>query len=134
MKRPDFRIPTLVLGLTLFLLPACAPAPAPDRTSFATPDEAAKALLNGLKTNNADELKAIFGPDVEKDLSSGDPVSDRHDREVMALAMGHSWRWAPAGDDQTGTGDRRRAVAVPRAPGEGPRRVAIRHRRGARTR
>ena len=98
MKRPDFRIPTLVLGLALFLLPACAPAPAPDRTRFATPDEAAQALLNGLKTNNADELKAIFGPSVEKDLSSGDPVSDRHDREVMALAMGHSWRWAPAGD------------------------------------
>ena len=84
----------------LFLLPACAPAPAPDRTRFATPDEAAKAVMNGLKTNDAEELKAIFGPDVEKDLSSGDPVSDRHDREVMALAMGQSWRWDPAGADR----------------------------------
>ena len=100
MRRPDRRIPTAALGLMLFLLPACAPAPAPDRTRFATPDEAAKALLQALETNSADELKAIFGPDVEQNLSSGDPVSDRHDREVMALAMGISWRWDPAGSDR----------------------------------
>ena len=100
MKRPDFRIPTLVLGLTLFLLPACARAPAPDRTRFSTPDEAAKALMKGLQTNNAEELKAIFGPDVEKDLSSGDPVSDRHDRQAIAVAMEQSWRWSPLGADR----------------------------------
>ena len=100
MRRPDHRILTAVLGLMLFLLPACAPAPAPDRTRFATPDEAAKALTSALTTNDAGELKAIFGPNVEKDLSSGDPVSDRHDRETMALAIGQSWRWAPAGSDR----------------------------------
>jgi hypothetical protein len=93
MRRPDGRILTAVLGLLLFLLPACAQAPAPDRTCFSTPDEAAKALMKGLKTNNAEELKAIFGPDVEKDLSSGDPVSDRHDRQAIALAMDESWQW-----------------------------------------
>ena len=100
MKRPDHRILTAAMGLMLFLLPACAPAPVPDRTRFDTPDEAAKALMKGLSTNNAEELKAIFGPNVEKDLSSGDPVSDRHDRQTMALAMGESWRWAPAGTDR----------------------------------
>jgi hypothetical protein len=100
MRRPEQRILTAVLGLMLFVLPSCAKAPAPDRTNFATPDEAAKALMNALKTNNAEELKAIFGPNVEKDLSSGDPVSDRHDREAMAVAMGQSWRWAPAGTDR----------------------------------
>jgi hypothetical protein len=100
MRRPEQRILTAVLGLMLFVLPACAPAPAPDRTTFATPAEAAKALLNGFKTNNDGELKAIFGPGVEKAVSSGDPVSDRHDREAMALAMGQSWRWAPAGADK----------------------------------
>ena len=93
MKRLELRIPTVVLGLTLFLLPACAPAPAPDRTRFNNPDEAAAALMKGLKTNNAEELKAIFGPNVEKDLSSGDPVSDRYDRQAIAVAMESSWRW-----------------------------------------
>jgi hypothetical protein len=96
MKRPERRILTVILGLTLFLLPACAPAPAPDRSVFATPDEAAKALMKGLSTNNAEELKAIFGPNVEKDLSSGDPVSDRHDRQAIAIAMGQSWQWGKA--------------------------------------
>ena len=104
MRRPDHRILPAALGLMLLLLPACAsapaPEPAPDRTTFANPDEAAKAVLNGFKTNNADEMKAIFGPNVERDLSSGDPVSDRHDRDVMALAMGQSWRWDPAGADK----------------------------------
>ena len=76
MKRRELHMLTVGLGLMLFLLPACAPAPTPDRTRFTTTDEAAKALMKGLKTNNAEELKAIFGPSVEKDLSSGDPVSD----------------------------------------------------------
>jgi hypothetical protein len=100
MKRPDHRILTAAMGLMLFLLPACAPAPAPDRTRFDTPDEAAKALMKGLSSNNADELKAIFGPNVERDLSSGDPVSDRHDRQTIALAMGESWRWNALGSDR----------------------------------
>ena len=98
MRRPDYRILTTALGLMVCLLPACAKPP--DRTRFATPEDAAKALLNGLKTDNAQELKAIFGPDVEKDFSSGDPVSDRHDRETIALAMQESWRWDPLGTDR----------------------------------
>jgi len=95
MTRPELRILTAVLGLMSFLLPACAqaPAPAPDRTRFDTPDQAAKAVMSALKTNDPQQLKAIFGPDAEKDLSSGDPVSDRHDRQAIAIAMEQSWRW-----------------------------------------
>jgi hypothetical protein len=100
MRRHEQRILTAVLGLMLFVLAACAPAPAPDRTCFATPDEAAKALLKGLKTDNIEELKAIFGPTVDKDLYSGDPVSDRHDREVIAIAMTQSFRWNALGSDR----------------------------------
>lgn len=62
MTRPELRILTAVMGLMLFLLPACAPAPTADRTRFGTPDEAAKALMKGFETNNADELKAISAP------------------------------------------------------------------------
>ena len=99
MRRPDRHILAAVLGVMLFLLPACAPAPAPDRTRFNTPDEAAKALANALNTSNAQELQAIFGPNVEKDLSSGDPVSDRDDRQAITLAMQESWRWESSGSD-----------------------------------
>jgi hypothetical protein len=93
MRRPEYRHLAAVLGLALFLLPACGQAPAPDRTVFATPDEAAKAVLKGFETDNAADLKAIFGPTVETDLSSGDPAADRHDRQTIALAMGQAWRW-----------------------------------------
>jgi len=117
MRHPDCRVLTTVLGLLLLLLQACAPAPAPDRTRFATPDEAAKALMKGFKTDNAEELKAIFGPNVEKDLSSGDPVSDRNDREAMALAMGESFRWNTLGPDRMELiiGDEKWPLPVPLA-------------------
>jgi len=101
MRRPDHRILTAALGL-LVLLPACR-AQAPDRADrmrFGTPDEAAKVVLTALKTNDTAKLKAIFGPDAEKDLSSGDPVADQRDREVIAVAMQESWRWDPPGADR----------------------------------
>jgi hypothetical protein len=115
MRRPELRILTVILGLTLFLLPACAPAPTPDRTCFTTPDEAAKALMNGLKTNDAGQLKAIFGPDVEKDLSSGDPVLDRYDRQAIAIAMEQSWTWGHIGSNrmELTVGDEKWPLPVP---------------------
>ena len=99
MKRLELRTLTVVVGLTLFLLPACAPAPAPDRTRFNNPDDAASALMKALKNNNAEDVKAIFGPNAEA-LSSGDPVSDRNDRHAIALAMESSWRWEKAGAER----------------------------------
>ncbi len=113
MRRPYYRILTTGLCLTVLLLAACAQRP--DRARFATPDDAAKAVLNGLKTNNAGQLKAIFGPDVERDFSSGDPVLDRHDREVIALAMNQSWRWTSLGADRQELviGDERWPFPVP---------------------
>jgi hypothetical protein len=87
----------VILGATVFVLSACAPAPTPDRRIFTSTDEAARALMSGLKTNNAEELKAIFGPSVEQDISSGDAVSDRYDRQAVAVAMEKSWKWEKAG-------------------------------------
>jgi hypothetical protein len=52
--------------------------------------------MKGLKTNDTDALKGIFGPNVA-DLSSGDPVSDLHDRQAIAVAMETSWKWEKAG-------------------------------------
>ena len=99
MRPSDIRTVAAVLGLLAFLLPACS-RPS-DRTRFNTPDDAAKALLAALETNNTTELRAIFGPTAEQDLSSGDPVSDRRDRQVIALAMRQSWTWAPSGADRS---------------------------------
>jgi hypothetical protein len=56
--------------------------------------------MDALQTNDIEAMKAIFGANAEKDLSSGDPVSDRQDRETIALAMEQSFRWDPLGDDR----------------------------------
>jgi DUF2950 family protein len=86
-----------VLGLAMLFVPACTRVQ--EQARFATPDEAATALLQALKSDSMEKLQAIFGRDALEASASGDPVSDRNDREVVALAMEQSWRWAPRGAD-----------------------------------
>jgi hypothetical protein len=82
-----------LLGITLLFSAACS-RPS-EREGFATPDDAAKSLLGALKANDQDRLSKIFGPDAVAAVASGDPIADRNDREVIALAMEQSWRWNP---------------------------------------
>lgn len=49
--------------------------------TFASPEEAVKALVDAVKANNTNELLAIFGPGSEDIISSGDEVADRNARE-----------------------------------------------------
>lgn len=112
MRPSDIRSAAAVLGLLALLIPACSRPSG--RTRFTTPDDAAKALLVALETNDTTKLEAIFGPNAEQDLSSGDPVSDRHDRQVIALAMRQSWKWVPSGDrSELVIGDEQWPVPIP---------------------
>jgi hypothetical protein len=90
-------VPVVVLGLAVLFAPACNKAAG--QAKFATPEEAATALLQALKADTPEKLQAIFGRDTMEAAASGDPVSDRHDREVLVLAMEQSWRWAPRGEN-----------------------------------
>ena len=67
---------------------------------FSSPQEAGSTLLQSLKANDLDRLLAIFGPNASQVLSSGDPVQDKHDREILKVAMEQSWRWSPRGKAQ----------------------------------
>jgi hypothetical protein len=89
--------PLIVLGLASLFGPACNKPPA--QAKFATPEEAAAALQQAFKAEDQEKIQAIFGREGIEAVASGDPVSDRHDREVIALAMEQSWRWAPRGED-----------------------------------
>ena len=86
-----------VLGLAALFAPACNMPPA--QAKFATPNEAAAALLQALKAEDLGKMQAIFGREGMDAVASGDPVSDRNDREVIAVAMEQSWRWAPRGEN-----------------------------------
>jgi hypothetical protein len=86
-----------MLGCVILLAPACNTVSS--RAKFATPDQAAGALQEAFRTQDMEKLQTIFGRAGMEAVASGDPVSDRNDREVIALAMTQSWRWAPHGAD-----------------------------------
>lgn len=49
--------------------------------SYASPEEAVKALIDAVKADNNQELLAIFGPEGKEMISSGDEVADKNARE-----------------------------------------------------
>jgi Protein of unknown function (DUF2950) len=85
-KRNDSRVK---LGLTLvasalvvvFLISNAGHAAAPKQKEFASAEDAVKALVDALKSNDTKALSALFGPDSTDLVSSGDPVADSGRRE-----------------------------------------------------
>ena len=49
--------------------------------TFASPEEAVKALIDAMKSGDKAQLSAIFGPGSESLISSGDDVEDKAGRE-----------------------------------------------------
>src|SRR3954451_6000972 len=114
MRAQNYFTPALVVT-ALLLGESCS------RTStqakFATPEDAAKALMQALKTDNTEQIAAIFGRDAVEAVASGDAASDKQDRAVVSLAMEQSWRWTPLGPDrqQLLVGDEQWPFPVPLA-------------------
>ncbi len=98
MRALRFRTTAAALSLALLLVASCSKTHV--QTRFATQDDAAKALMQAFKTSDMKQIDAIFGRDAMQSLASGDPVSDRHHRQVIALAMEQSWRWTSIGNDR----------------------------------
>ena len=85
-----------------FLQDAVAAAPVSvQQESFATPDEALKALVDDLKADNLANLVKIFGPKIEPILNSGDPVADQNARERFVAAAETNHRFDGSGDKIT---------------------------------
>ncbi len=97
MRSMKHVVPMAMLGLVILLAPGCSTVAS--RAKFAAPDEAALALQQAFKTQDMEKVRAMFGREGVEAASSGDSVSDRRDREVIALAMDQSWRWSPRGED-----------------------------------
>jgi Protein of unknown function (DUF2950) len=51
------------------------------QNSYASPEEAVKALMDAVKSGNQAELLAVLGPESEELISSGDEVADKAARE-----------------------------------------------------
>lgn len=71
---------TLLLVVAVLALSAWASAPATGQRTFATPQQAARALLAAAEAGDLPALTQIFGPEADQILSSGDAVADRASR------------------------------------------------------
>jgi Protein of unknown function (DUF2950) len=78
----------LLVSVAAALLACSRPVPQKD---FASPEEAAQALVTAAKAEDTRALLAVLGADAEPVINSGDPVRDRHarDRFLQAYEAGH---------------------------------------------
>ena len=87
----------LLLAINMGLA-GCSKSNKPSATGFASPDEAANALIAGAKSSDRTAAAlAIFGPDSKDLISSGDPVQDKEaiDQFVARYNLMHRWRRMP---------------------------------------
>ena len=69
--------------------------------TFASPDDAAKSLVEAAKAGNHDGLIALFGPGSQDIIFSGDAARDKTNFEnfVSAYATMNRWRQQPDGSE-----------------------------------
>jgi hypothetical protein len=60
-----------------------AGAPTAERREFASPEQAADALLAAVRSDDPHELLDILGPQGQELIQSGDPVADRNARQRL---------------------------------------------------
>jgi hypothetical protein len=76
------------------------PQPQTQQRTFDTPEAAASALVDVVKTGNLDELLRLFGPEGKELVEDSDPATGRRNREVFLVASGERWRLADEGADK----------------------------------
>jgi Protein of unknown function (DUF2950) len=64
-----------------------------EQRKFATPDEAGDALFMAVKSRDRNALLAIFGPDAQEVLFTGDPVEDHNNAQNFADSYSQMHRW-----------------------------------------
>jgi Protein of unknown function (DUF2950) len=86
----------------LLSLTACNKSSAPSEEAgpktFASPQDASKALADATSTQNKDAILQIFGPHSADIISSGDPADDKQAMEGFTRAYQVMNRWRKLGD------------------------------------
>jgi len=86
------------LGLIFTFIISSTPAWA--QKMFSSPEEAVKAAIAAARSNNDNELLAIFGPKAKEILFSGDPVADKQRRAEFVAAYDQANRLSTEGEDR----------------------------------
>ena len=134
-RRRSTTIVTLMAlaGATLMTLVSCTrKAPAPSARTFATPEDAVKALVEAVKAGKQEDVVAIFGPDGQELADSSDPATARRNRDVFTVAAAERWQLVDEGSERKVlvVGNEGWPFPVPLA--KVAERLAVRHRRGKR--
>ncbi|HZP24479.1 MAG TPA: DUF2950 domain-containing protein [Terriglobales bacterium] len=66
---------------------------APGQKTYATPDEAAKALVSAARDDNQQQMLEVFGPGAKGILYSGDAAQDKADMAAFAADYARMNRW-----------------------------------------
>lgn len=84
----------LAIALTLIATIALprAPIAAAEQRSFATAEDAVRALIAAVQRGTLGELLELFGPDGQNLVDSADPATGRRNREVFSAAAAEGWR------------------------------------------
>ena len=90
-RKVVFAAGLLMLALAV---PIACKSKKPELTGYATPDDAANALIMAAKAGDQNALLAIFGPESKDLLYSGDPVEDKNVAKafVSRYDVMHRWR------------------------------------------
>jgi hypothetical protein len=86
-----------VLGSVLCIALSCLVSAQPAQRTFASPDDAARALVEAVRSSNLDKVIAIFGPDGRELAESSDAATGRLNREIFVAAVGEGWHLVDAG-------------------------------------
>src|SRR5215469_3243412 len=88
-----------------------------EQRKFATPDEAGDALFQAVKSDDRGVLLAIFGPDGQEVLFTGDAVKDRNNAHNFsdAYTQMHRWTVIKAGGEVLNIGSDGHLFPVPLA-------------------
>jgi hypothetical protein len=95
------RLPLFVYaaaGALLLQVPAAAAVP--DGKGFPSPDAAAEALVNAVKTDDTAALIEILGPSAKSIVTTRDTVADRNGRRTFAARCAEKVRLVPTHGNQ----------------------------------
>ncbi len=74
-------------------------ASTPPSPTFATPEDAVRALVEAAKAGPLEGVVAIFGPDGKELVDASDPATSRRNREVFTVAAAERWQLVDQGND-----------------------------------
>ena len=122
------------LMVAVAALPGAGRAEDAQQTMFASPDEAAKAVIDAADKGDTAALLAVFGPQGADLVSSGDPVADKSARERFVALAKQATRLEKVGRRQGDPQYRARRLAAADPDRQGHRRLVLRYARPARRR